>query len=60
MDIVTRQSIIDWFKELQDNICNSLEELDGQGAFREDPWRDQRAVEAAPESFRVGILRKVE
>ena len=38
MDIVTRQSIIDWFKGLQDNICNSLEELDGQGEFREDPW----------------------
>jgi len=38
MDIVTRQSIIDWFKGLQDNICNSLVELDGQGEFREDPW----------------------
>ena len=38
MDIVTQQSIIDWFKGLQDNICSSLEELDAHGRFREDPW----------------------
>ena len=38
MDIVTQQSIIDWFKGLQDDICSSLEELDGEGKFREDKW----------------------
>jgi len=39
MDIVTQQSIIDWFKDLQDNICASLEGLDGLGEFREDRWQ---------------------
>jgi coproporphyrinogen III oxidase len=28
-----------WFQELQDRICTALEELDGQGRFREDLWQ---------------------
>jgi coproporphyrinogen III oxidase len=28
-----------YFRDLQDRICAGLEELDGPGRFREDPWR---------------------
>ena len=31
-------SITNWFKQLQDQICKSLEELDGKEKFREDQW----------------------
>lgn len=30
--------IVDWFKGLQDRICDGLEALDGQGSFHEDAW----------------------
>ncbi len=30
--------IIGWFKGLQDDICTSLESLDGSGKFHEDKW----------------------
>lgn len=38
MDILTSDHIIEWFKGLQDNICASLEELDGSAKFQEDLW----------------------
>lgn len=31
-------SIIEFFKNLQDDICHGLEDLDGEGVFREDLW----------------------
>jgi len=34
-----KESITNWFKELQDNICNSLEEIDGKSKFQEDQWK---------------------
>ena len=30
--------ITDFFKALQDSICQQLEQADGTGVFREDPW----------------------
>lgn len=33
-----KEFIADWFKELQDSICQSLEELDGKACFEEDAW----------------------
>ncbi len=33
-----RTEITDWFKSLQDNICQSLEEADQKGKFQEDLW----------------------
>lgn len=36
--VATRQDITEYFKWLQDDICRQLEEADGEGAFREDPW----------------------
>lgn len=38
MDIITQDHIIDWFKGLQDDICTSLEDLDGSTKFHEDKW----------------------
>lgn len=35
---LTKEHITDWFKDLQDNICRSLEQLDGKGQFQEDKW----------------------
>ena len=34
----TAQTCIDAFKDLQDEICLGLEELDGEGKFEEDKW----------------------
>lgn len=33
-----RTEITDWFKSLQDNICQSLESTDKKGKFQEDLW----------------------
>lgn len=33
-----REEIVEWFKELQDTICKSLEEEDGKAKFHEDLW----------------------
>ncbi len=35
---ITKESIADWFKGLQDSICLSLEQLDGKATFIEDQW----------------------
>jgi coproporphyrinogen III oxidase len=35
---LTKAKIIDSFKEVQDYICKSLEELDGKSKFKEDLW----------------------
>lgn len=36
--MVDKQTIQDWFKGLQDQICQSLEQADGKGKFQEDKW----------------------
>ncbi len=33
-----KHTIANWFKDLQDRICNGLETLDGTGRFHEDQW----------------------
>ena len=33
-----KKEIVDWFKTLQNQICNALEKEDGKGKFREDEW----------------------
>lgn len=38
MDEISKNEIADWFKSLQNNICSSLEELDGKSTFKEDKW----------------------
>ncbi len=34
----TKETIRDWFTHLQQDICNQLEETDGQGKFIRDEW----------------------
>ncbi len=36
--MISKEEITDWFKTLQNNICQSLEEADGSGRFEEDRW----------------------
>jgi len=36
--MLTKEKIADWFKSLQDDICQQLEETDGTGRFKEDLW----------------------
>ena len=33
-----KEEIADWFKELQNSICQELEKADGTGRFEEDSW----------------------
>ena len=35
---MTKQEIVSYFKTLQDNICNGLEQADGRAKFIEDKW----------------------
>ncbi|MEO9873056.1 oxygen-dependent coproporphyrinogen oxidase [Ekhidna sp.] len=35
---LTKESIAEWFKKLQNDICFSLEKLDGKSKFVEDEW----------------------
>ena len=36
--MISKEIISDWFKELQDTICRSLEHVDGTGRFQTDNW----------------------
>ncbi|MEQ9302844.1 MAG: coproporphyrinogen III oxidase, partial [Marinoscillum sp.] len=38
MDKIDKEEIANWFKGLQDSICESLEKLDGKSKFSEDLW----------------------
>ncbi|AUD07217.1 oxygen-dependent coproporphyrinogen oxidase [Spirosoma pollinicola] len=38
-ETVSKETITDFFKDLQDRICQSLEEADGAATFREDAWQ---------------------
>ena len=33
-----REEITNWFKSLQDDICQSIQKTDGKGVFQEDLW----------------------
>ncbi len=35
----TKETITDWFKSLQDDICEQLEAVDRMGTFKEDLWQ---------------------
>lgn len=39
MSNLSKESIAEWFKDLQDRICKSLEECDGKAKFQEDLWQ---------------------
>ncbi len=35
---MTKETITEWFLDLQDRICKDLEVADSKGIFKEDPW----------------------
>jgi len=39
LENVDKSQIAGWFRQLQDQICQGLESLDGQGKFIEDQWQ---------------------
>ena len=39
MEEISKDTIETWFKELQDQICSGLEQLDGKSKFIEDVWK---------------------
>jgi len=39
MRSISRFTISDWFKGLQDHICTQLEKTDGKGVFEEELWQ---------------------
>lgn len=36
--MLSKEEITEWFKLLQDSICNDLEKADEKGKFKEDNW----------------------
>lgn len=38
MEVLSKENITDWLKNLQDDICSSLEKADGSGKFKEEIW----------------------
>lgn len=36
--MINKDTISNWFKELQDHICKAIEEADGSGKFEEEQW----------------------
>lgn len=40
--MLSREEITNWFKSLQDNICQQLEHVDGSGKFIEDNWKREK------------------
>ncbi len=48
--------ITDWFKELQDNICDGLEKLDGEVSFHEDMWSREGGGGGRTRVIRNGAL----
>ncbi|MTI23213.1 oxygen-dependent coproporphyrinogen oxidase [Fulvivirga sp. RKSG066] len=36
--MLTKENIADWFKQLQDDICQKLEKTDSVGKFKQDEW----------------------
>lgn len=43
--------IIQYFKSLQDQICEGIAKADGQGIFKEDVWTRSEGAVVSPESF---------
>ncbi|MTI38841.1 oxygen-dependent coproporphyrinogen oxidase [Fulvivirga lutimaris] len=38
----TKDTITEWFKQLQDEICAALKTADGKGTFKEDAWEREQ------------------
>ena len=53
------ETIIEWFKSLQDSICKSLEDLDGSGhTFKEDLWTRDGGGGGRTRIFKGDLIEK--
>ncbi len=55
MDL-TKENIAEWFQKLQDDICNQLEESDGNGSFHEDLWNRNEGGGGRTRTFTKGAI----
>ena len=56
MSQVNIESVIEYLKSLQDDICRALEQEDGKGKFAEDNW--QRPEGGGGRAFPGQTLRR--
>ncbi|GAB4231544.1 MAG: oxygen-dependent coproporphyrinogen oxidase [Ekhidna sp.] len=56
MTEISKHQIAEWFQGLQDNICNSLEKLDGVSSFHEDVWDREEGGGGRTRVFKNGAL----
>jgi coproporphyrinogen III oxidase len=52
----SRQRVSQFLQELQDQICQKLEELDGQATFREDTWEREQGGGGRSRVIREGTI----
>jgi len=53
-----REEITEWFKGLQDRICSTLEDLDGEGKFEEDLWTRAEGGGGRTRIMKGGLIEK--
>ncbi len=51
-----KKDIAEWFKNLQDSICGSLEILDGKAIFHEDKWKREKGGGGRSRTIKEGDL----
>ncbi|MEQ9404395.1 MAG: oxygen-dependent coproporphyrinogen oxidase [Cyclobacteriaceae bacterium] len=56
MHNLSKEEISDWFQNLQNSICDGLENLDGQSVFHEEAWDRPEGGGGKTRTFRNGNL----
>jgi coproporphyrinogen III oxidase len=56
--IPTKETIINWFKQLQADICEGLEQLDGVGTFGADHWEREEGGGGCTKVINGAIIEK--
>ncbi len=54
-----KDQMVDFVKDLQNQICNALEQVDGKAKFIEDTWKRQRETDAKEKQERMEKRRKM-
>ena len=54
--MTTKEEIADWFKALQDSICDALEALDGKATFVQDEWVRDEGGGGRSRAIKDGLL----
>lgn len=56
--MLTKEVITDWFKSLQDDICQQLTAADGGGEFKEDLWQREGGGGGRSRIFHGQVIEK--